>query len=65
MNTECIGGYDKKSVHVPQIPNFREKEIHKKKKNKLSKLKNIQIGESSINEDYALKMLEKARMIKK
>lgn len=65
MNTECIGGYDKKSVHVPQIPNFREKEIHKKKKNKLSKLKNIQIGESSINEDYALKMLEKARMMKK
>lgn len=65
MNTECIGG--NKKVHEAQIPNFgnQEKEAKGKRKNKLSKLKNIQIGETSINEDNALKLLEKIKAQKK
>ena len=66
MNTECIGGTDNKSKKVPQIPTFEENNIAKhKKKNKLRKLADINIGGKSVNEEKLLKALEIARQNKK
>lgn len=69
MNTESIGGTNKKSVREPCIPKFgydgKEDKKEKKRKSKLSKLADIDIGGKSINEDKLLKALEKARENKK
>lgn len=65
MNTACLGGENKKNSHISQVPNFETTEILQKekrrKKNKLSKLANIDIMGKSANEEQLLKMLEKVR----
>lgn len=68
MNMECIGGNNNKKSHVPQIPKFQHEDKHTekiKKKNKLHKLADINIGGKSLNEEKLLKALEKARENKK
>ena len=44
MDTTCIGGENKLKTHKPDIPNFNKTEKKHKKKNNLSKLKDIVIN---------------------
>lgn len=61
MDTSAIGGFDKKKVHVPQIPQFDIDRKKVKKKHKFDKLKHIDIGGKSIAEEKCEKRLEQLR----
>lgn len=67
MNTLCIGGNNNKQTYKPQLPTFgksvenENKKYDKKKKNKLGKLADVDIGGSSISEDILINKLEKIR----